>query len=144
MSDSLTDDLNATTDKLYIGRSLRQASIEVGLFAVPVIVVALVGAFMWRPTVFWLIVCGWAGLSLSLAGSRATERITIVRWPRPSSTLDKATAIIAYNGVLGLGIIVSTIAWMATRWLVVGAIIAIVAPVWLLKHIRVILALSES
>lgn len=143
MTGPLTDDSNATADEVSIGQALGRASIEVGLFAVPVVVVAVVGAFTWRPTVLWLAVCGWVGLSLSLGGSRATERITVVRWSHPSSTVDKVTTAIAYNGVLGLGILVSTIAWLVTHWFIIGVIVAAVMPIWLLKHIRVVLALTK-
>lgn len=143
MSDPPTDDPNATADEDCLSRALGQASVEVGLFALPVVIIALVGAFMWQPTVLWLAVCAWAGLSLSLGGSRAAERVTVVRWPHPSSTLDKATSVIAYNGVLGLGILMSTIAWLATRGFIIGVIVAAVLPVWFLKHIRTILALTE-
>lgn len=137
------DDSKATPDEVRVDRVLGRTSVEVGLFAAPVVVVSLIGVFVWRPAVFWLAICAWAGLSLSLGGSRATERITLVRWPCPSSTADKATTVIAYNGVLGLALLVSTIAWLATRWFIVGVVAAVVIPVWLLKHIRVILALSE-
>ena len=137
------DDPNATTDEVRAGRVLGQTSAEVGLFAAPILIVALIGAFVWRPAVFWLAICEWAGLSLGLGGSRATERITLVRWPHPSSTLDKVTTVIAYNGVLGLALPVGIVAWLATRWFIIGVTAAVVLPVWLLKHIRFLLALSE-
>ena len=137
------DGPNATADEVRVGWTLGQASVEVGLFATPVVAITLVGAFTWRPTVLWFAVGGWAGLSLGLGESRATEGITIVRWPYPSSTLDKVTTIIGYNGVLGLGILVSTIAWLAPRWFIIGMIVSFFLPLWLLKHIRVILALGE-
>lgn len=138
-----TDNSDETKSGVPVSQSLRQACIEVGWFAAPVGVIALIGAFTWRPTVFWLAICGWAGLSLGIGRSRASEGLTIIRWPHPSSTLDKVTTAIAYNGVLGLGTLVSTIAWLATRWFIIGVVVATVMPVWLLKHIRIILELSE-
>jgi hypothetical protein len=144
MSDSPMDGPNATADEVHVGRALGQASLEVGLFAVPAVAIALIGAFVWRPAVLWLAVCGWVGLSLSLGKSRATEGIAIVRWPSPSSLPNKVTSAIAYNGTLSLGIFVSTIVWLGTRRFIIGMIVAAILPVWLLKHIQAILALDES
>ena len=57
---------------------------------------------------------------------------------------DKVTAVIAYNATIGLGIVVGIFAWLTTRWFPIGVIVAAILPVWLLKHIRFILALGES
>lgn len=143
MSDSPIDNLDATADEVRVGQALGQASLEVGLFTTPVVAITLVGAFMWRPAVLWLAMCGWAGLSVGLGKSRATEGITIIRWPCPSSVPDKAVSAIAYNSTLSLGILVSTIAWLGTRRFMIGVIVAAVLPAWLLKHIQTILALDR-
>lgn len=144
MSDPSTDNSDETANKLGVSRALGQASVEVGSFAAPVMVIALAGVFTWRPAVFWLTICGCAGLSLSLSASRATEGITIIRWPHPSSMPDKVTTVIAYNATIGIGTIVSTVAWLTTDWFLIGVIVAAILPLWLLKHIRVILTLDES
>ena len=128
---------------LSAARSILRVSGEVGLFGAPVFLLAGFGAIEWRPVVFWLALCGWASLSLGLGGSRASGRITLVRWSRPSSTLDKATTVMAYNGVLGIGTVVGIFAWAATHWLVIGGIVATLAPLWLLKHIQFFLELEE-
>jgi hypothetical protein len=91
-------------------------------------------------------VVGWAvlgvmALMIAVAGSRSSvTRFSVLKWQNPG--MDTLVQALVYNGVLTPSIAVTQVAWAATESVLVGTVLAIVMPVWFLKHLQFVLTLT--
>lgn len=117
-----------------IGRVLTEIVLLTAPIGFGVVVAVSIGTIP-DITIRWLL-SGWSGLAVAVwSGRESSLPTTLVEWPRPQTAVDILTATIAYHGVLGLGVLVSGIAWGITNSTLLAFVLAAVLPVWFLKHL---------
>ena len=123
-------------------RVVRTTFLELALLTLPLsgsisLLVAL--SFLSETVSFWF-VSAWLGLFVGLwTGRSTTLRYGLVHWPRPQSTGDNVTAALAYNSVLGFGVLLGSVAWGGSNSMLLSSAIAVIVPLWFLKHIHLFL-----
>ena len=128
-------------------RSIGTTAVEIARFVLPIAIGY--GVLIWRldlqyPTVSWFLL-GWGSLAIGVGLGRSdATRFGIAEWSRSDDPADRVTLVIAANGVLVLSVVITEVGWQVTGRPFVSAGLAIVLPIWYLKHVRVILALDSN
>ena len=118
---------------------VRTTFLELALLTLPLSgsISLLVALSFLSVTVGLWFVSAWLGLFVGLwTGRSTTIRYSLVDWPRPQTTGDNMTAALAYNSVLGFGVLLGSVAWSASDSMLLSSAIAAVVPLWFLKHIH--------
>ena len=80
---------------------------------------------------------GLVGLILSIGISRQSmTSFTLIAWPVPKKRVEQVTSAIAYNSTLLLGVMVAVISWLVANSWYLGTLLALIAPVWFLRHLQ--------
>ena len=141
-----TDSIHETAAATAI-RSIGTTAVEIARFVLPIAIGF--GVLIWRldlqyPTVSWFLL-GWGSLAIGVGLGRSdATRFGIAEWSRSGDQADRVTLVVAANGVLVLSVVITEVVWQVTGRPFVSAGLAILLPVWYLKHIRVILALDSN
>lgn len=118
----------------------RRPTVEVVLFTTPTTGLLVAGWMLFASPIRLL---GWAfvgvaGLIGALrSGQNNSKRFHVVIWPRKQMGIVVTT--IAYNGVLFPSIAMAEVAWGGTGSPAVGVLLALLIPIWFLKHIAFVL-----
>lgn len=87
------------------------------------------------------VVLGVMALMIAVAGSRSSiTRFSVLKWQ--NSGIDILVQALVYNGVLAPSIAVTQVAWAATESVIASTVLAVVMPVWFLKHLQFVLTLT--
>lgn len=120
----------------------RRPTVEVLLVTTPTTGLLVAGWMLFASPIRLL---GWAVVAVAgligvlRFGQNNSQRFDVVIWPREQMGIVVST--IAYNGVLFPSIAIAEVAWGGTGSPAVGALLALLIPIWFLKHIAFVLTL---
>ena len=128
--------------------SILNTVIEVVLLSVPTLLIFAI--LIWLTTsplsLLGWVFAGTVGLTTVVSVSRSSAvHFGFARWPHPDDSVNAATLLIAYNGVLLISTLLSEVVWRVVNSWTIVLVVAVLLPVWFLKHIHlIIIALGED